>query len=97
MEEIGLWCGLGRGKRWNIITEDRTGFKSQIGTEERLGCRDRIGNRVQVGVTTLKQGIDINKRVFRTVGFPRILEEVFHRQNGTAPGCFCVLGRKGTS
>ncbi|RHN68202.1 hypothetical protein MtrunA17_Chr3g0111301 [Medicago truncatula] len=43
--EIGLWCGLGSGKRRNRNIQDRTDQGFQTGIEERFQVIGRIDNR----------------------------------------------------
>jgi len=82
IREIGLWCGRGRGKRRNQITEDSTGQGKQLGKEEQLGFMVRIGDQMQLGFSGTIWRTISNVLFMLMAGLPTFMEVVFPHQNG---------------
>jgi len=61
--EIGLWCGLGSGKRRNWIKEDGTGQEVQTVNEERRQVTDNFGIRVLIEVSRKVSSIGSGRRL----------------------------------
>jgi len=89
--EIGLWCGLGSGKRRNRIYEDGTGQEGQVIAEGRRQAELGIGCRAQMEVSGM---VSIRTRRRFGVGMmaaiPISWEVEWLLQNGTQQRWLCL-------